>query len=83
MCLDYLNGVARKSIMEGEIKSSQSWPNKWCKESLQLRKAAPSSFPVFGVARWVWRQLSLPTAHPRVSVNSNPLDKVRDESLVV
>lgn len=45
MCLDYLNGVARKSIMEGEIKSSQSWPNKWRRESLQLWKAAPSSFP--------------------------------------
>lgn len=39
--------------------------------------------PGFGVTRWVWRQLSLPTSAPRVPVNSNPLDEVRDESLVV
>lgn len=46
--------------------------------------------PVFGVTRWVWRQPrwvwrqpSLPTRAPRVSVNANPLEEVRDESLVV
>lgn len=87
MCLDYLNGVARKSIMEGEIKSSQSWPNKRCRGSLQLWKAVPSSFPLclgshagFGNA---WFGLSLPTTDPRVSVNQNPLNEVGDESLVV
>lgn len=53
MCLDYLNGVARKSIMGGEIKSSQSWPNKWCRESSQLWKAEPSSFPL-GLESLVW-----------------------------
>lgn len=84
MCLDYLNGVARKSIMEGEIKSSQSWPQQMVPRVLAAVEGSALLLPTaFGVTRRVWRLLSLPARAPRAPVNSNPLDEVRNESLVV